>query len=172
VAALDDPQTRTALAAHRAGALRWLGGGVLSIVLGFVLAAALVRIVRDTGTRPPFGGVLVVVLVVCGAVAVVVGIGALVRTWRWTRALAGTHWRRGVLRIASPADLNVEPVGYDELTDEPLRLRLVSTAVWRTRAVERMADGEITYAPVGGREWLLTADGAGTVYGAREVRRR
>jgi len=172
VAALDDPQTRTALAAHRAGALRWLGGGVLSIVLGFVLAAAVVRIVRDTGIRPPFGGVLVVVLVVCGAAAVVVGIGALVRTVRWTRALAGTHWRRGVLRIASPADLNVEPVGYDELTDEPLRLRLVSTAVWRTRAVEQMADAEITYAPVGGREWLLTADGAGTVYGAREVRRR
>jgi hypothetical protein len=172
VSALDDPQTRTALAAHRAGALRWLGGGASAIVLGFLLAAAVLRIVRDTGNRPPFGGVLVVVLVVCGAAAIVIGAGALVRTQRWTRALAGTSWRRGVLRIASPADLHVEPAGYDELTDEPLRLRLLSTAVWRTRAVERLVDAEVSYAPAGGREWLLTADGAGTVWGAREVRHR
>jgi hypothetical protein len=172
VSALDDPQTRTALAAHRVGALRWLGGGVSAIVLGFLLAAAVLRIVRDTGTRPPFGGVLVVVLVVVGSCAVLVGAGALVRTQRWTRALAGTSWRHGVLRVASPADLHVEPAGYDELTDEPLRLRLLSTAVWRTRAVERMADAEVSYAPAGGRDWLLTADGAGTVYGAREVTRR
>ncbi|MGY1841082.1 MULTISPECIES: hypothetical protein [unclassified Modestobacter] len=171
MAALDDPQTRTALAAHRAGALRWLGGGVLAVVLGGVLGAALLRIADDGGGRPPFAGLVLVVLVVGGIIGVVVGAGALVRTRRWTRALAGTSWRTGVLRVAGPATLQVEPIGYDDLADEPLRLRLLSTAIWRTRAVQRLADAEVSVAQVSPREWVLTADGAGTVYGARETTR-
>ncbi|OMQ14056.1 hypothetical protein A7K94_0219305, partial [Modestobacter sp. VKM Ac-2676] len=71
-----------------------------------------------------------------------------------------------------PATLQVEPIGYDDLADEPLRLRLVSTAIWRTRAVQRLADAEVSVAQVSPREWVLTADGAGTVYGARETTRR
>ncbi|MGY1855033.1 hypothetical protein [Modestobacter sp. SYSU DS0290] len=171
MAALDDPQTRTALAAHRAGALRWLGGGVVAVVLGCLLAAALVRIARDGGERPPFAGLAAVALVAAGLAGVVVGAGALVRTRRWTRALAGTGWRAGVLRIAGPATLQIDPVGYDDLTDEPLRLRLLSTAIWRTRAVQRLADAEVAAARVSAQEWVLTADGAGTVYGARVTER-
>jgi hypothetical protein len=172
VAALDDPQTRTALAAHQAGALRWLGGGVLAVVLGVLLGAAAVRIARDTGQRLPFAGTVVLVLVLGGIAAAVAGAGALVRTRRWAAALARTPWRLGRLRVAGPSVLLVEPAGFDELAGEPVRLRLLSTAVWRTRAVQRLADAEVSYAPVSAREWVFTADGAGTLFGARTARRR
>ncbi len=170
--ALDDPQTRAALAAHRAGALRWLAGGVIAVVLGTLLAAAVVRIARDGGERLPFAGLMVVALYLGGAAAAAAGTGGLVRTRRWTAALAREPWRLGRLRVAGPAVLLVEPAGFDDLAGEPVRLQLSSTAVWRTRAVQRLADAEVSYAPVGGREWVLTADGVDTVFGARTPRRR
>jgi hypothetical protein len=172
VPALDDPQTRVAVDALRAGALRWLVGGVIAVALGWLMGAAVVRIVESGGARPPFGGLLAVALVVGGASVAVIGLGALVRARRWTAALARTEWQRGLLRVAGPAVLHVEPAGFDEFTDEPLRLRLMSTAIWRTRAVEQLHDAEIRFAEVTANEWVLTADGAGTVYGARVVRRR
>jgi hypothetical protein len=172
VPAIDDPQTRSALDALRAGAVRWLGGGVLAVVLGFLLGAAVVRIVENGGPRPPFAGLMAVTLVVGGFAVAVIGLGALVRARRWTAALARTDWRVGVLRIAGPAVIQVEPLGFDEFTEEPLRLQLMSTAVWRTRAVQQLNGADIAYAEVTPREWLLTADGAGTVYGARVTRRR
>ncbi|MGY2085265.1 hypothetical protein [Blastococcus sp. SYSU DS0539] len=169
--ASDDPQTRTALAAHQAGALRWLGGGGIAVVLGVLLAAAAVMVAGESGQRLPGAGLGVVVLVVGGLAAVAAGAGALVRTRRWERALASTAWRTGTLRIAGPALLAFEPAGYDELAGEPVRLRLLSTAAWRTRAVQALDGGIVQAAPVGGGRWVLTADGAGTVYGAREVTR-
>ena len=172
MAALDDPQTRTALAAHRAGALRWLGGGVVAVVFGVLLAAAAVRIARDGGEPLPFAGLMVVALFLGGTAAAAAGIGGLVRTHRWTVALAREPWRLGRLRVAGPALLLVEPAGFDELSGEPLRLELSSTAIWRTRAVQRLADADVSYAPVSGREWVLTADGVGTVFGARRPGRR
>ena len=170
--ALDDPQTRTAVDALRAGALRWLGGGVVAVVLGFLMGAAVVRIVESGGPRPPFAGLMSVALVVGGVAFGCAGLGSLVRIRRWTAALARTDWRLGVLRIAGPAVVQVEPLGFDEFADEPLRLRLMSTAIWRTRAVQQLNGADISYAEVSPKEWLLTADGAGTVYGARVVRRR
>jgi hypothetical protein len=172
VPALDDPQTRTAVDALRAGALRWLVGGVIAIVLGWLLGAAVVRIVANGGTRPPFAGLMVVALVVGGLAVAVAGLGSLLRIRRWTTALARTDWRDGVLRIAGPAVLQIEPLGFDEFADEPLRLRLMSTAVWRTRAVQQLNGADVRYAEVSSREWVLTADGAGTLYGARAVTRR
>lgn len=169
VPALDDPQTRTDLAALRAGALRWLAGGVVAVVLGWLLGAAVVRIAADGGSRPPFAGLLVVLLLVGGVVVAGIGLGAWLRAHRWAAALAREPWQHGRLRIAGPALLQVEPVGHDELTDEPLRLQLMSTAVWRTRAVQQLDGAEVRYAEVTPREWLLTADGAGTVYGARRA---
>ena len=166
--ALDDPQTRTDLAALRAGGLRWLGGGVLAVVLAFVLGAAVVRIVRDSGDRVPGAGPVVVVLVLLGVAAAVTGLGSLLRTRRWTAALARNPWRYGRLRTAGAALLQIDPIGPDE---EPLRLRLMSTAIWRTRAVQQLDDAEVRYAEVSPREWVFTADGAGTVYGARVDRR-
>jgi hypothetical protein len=79
-----------------------------------------------------------------------------------------------VLRIAGPAVLAFEPEGYDELDpfDEPVRMRLMSTSVWRTRTVQRLDGGEIRAARVGDSEWVLTAEGLETLFGAREVRRR
>jgi hypothetical protein len=172
VPALDDPQTRTAVDALRAGALRFLGGGLVAVVLGVLLGAAVVRIVENGGARPPFAGLLVVALVVGGVAVACIGLGALVRARRWTSALARTDWQVGVLRIAGPAVLQVEPLGFDEYLDEPLRLRLMSTAVWRTRAVQQLNGCDVRYAAVSAKEWLLTADGAGTVYGARVAGRR
>jgi hypothetical protein len=172
VPALDDPQTRTAVDALRAGAVRWLAGGVLAVVLGVLLGAAVVRIVENGGARPPLVGVIVMTMVIAGFAVAMVGLGALVRARRWTAALARTEWRLGVLRIAGPAVVQVEPLGFDEFADEPLRLQLMSTAIWRTRAVQALNGADISYAEVSPREWLLTADGAGTVYGARVTRRR
>jgi hypothetical protein len=174
VSALDDPQTRTALDAYQAAGLRWLGGGAIAVVLGVLLGVAVVTMAGNSGRRIPGAGLVVVTLVLIGFVAAVVGTGALLRAHRWRRGLAVTPWQSGRLRIAGPAVLAFEPFGYDELdpADEPVRLRLLSTAVWRTRAVQRMDGGEVRAAPVGGSEWVLTADGLDTVVGARTVGRR
>ena len=172
MAALDDPSTRSSLEAYQASGLRWLGGGVIAVVLGVLLGVALVAVAGNTGRRIPGLGLLVVVLVVTGTAAAVAGTGALLRAHRWRRGLAATTWQVGRLRIAGPAIIAFEPPGFDEFTDEPVRLRLLSTAVWRTRAVQALNDAEVLAAPVGGDEWVLTADGLDTVIGARAVGRR
>src|SRR3712207_7149227 len=102
------------------------------------------------------------------------GTGARLRTVRWRRALGRTVWQYGRLRIAGPAIIAFEPAGYDELDpdDEPVRLKLLSTAVWRTRAVQGLDGAEVRAAPVGDRQWVITADGLHTVYGAGVVRGR
>jgi hypothetical protein len=145
--ALDDPTTRTDLAATRAGALRWLGGGVIALVLAVLLGVATVQTVSSGGQRLPFAGLAVVALVLIGLAALV----------------AGTPWRTGRLRIAGPAVLRVEPDDGGEDVD----LRLLSTATWRTRAVQRLDAQEVRFAAVGEGRWVLTADGLGTLYGAR-----
>lgn len=169
--ASEDPQTATALAAHQAGGLRWLAGGLIAIVLAVLMAAAAVSYVDSGGGRLPLVGVVVPALVLGGGCAVVAGAGALLRTRRWREALVGAAWTTGRLRVAGAAVLVFEPDGYDELdpSDQPVRLRLLSTAVWRTRAVQQLAGAEIRAAPVGSGQWVFTADGAGTVYGARAV---
>jgi hypothetical protein len=172
VTAIDDPQTRTALDAYWASGLRWLGGGVIAVVLGALLGVAVVALAGSAGRRIPALGLAVVVLVVAGTAAAVAGTGALLRAHRWRRALTVTSWQAGRLRIAGPAVIAFEPSGFDDFTDEPVRLRLLSTAVWRTRAVQRMDGAEVRVAPVGGDQWVLTADGLETVVGARRVGRR
>jgi hypothetical protein len=52
-----------------------------------------------------------------------------------------------------------------------VRLRLVSTSVWRTRQVQDLDGGEVRAAPVGGGQWVLTAEGLPTLYGARTAGR-
>ncbi|NYJ06141.1 hypothetical protein [Petropleomorpha daqingensis] len=169
--AAEDPQTATALAAHQAGALRWLGGGVMAVVLGILLGAATVALVGDTGRHYSLLGFAVLALVLFGISGAIAGIGALVRTTRWRHALAATVWRTGRLRIAGPAIVAFEPEGYDELDPDDTRvhLRLLSTAIWRTRAVQKLDGAEILAAPVGDRQWVLTAEGLGTLVGARTV---
>jgi hypothetical protein len=171
--AAEDPQTSTALAAHQAGALRWLGGGVMAVVLAVLLGMATVAVAGDTGRHYPLLGFAVIALVLLGVAGVVAGTGALVRTARWRRALAATAWCPGRLRIAGPAIVAFEPEGYDELDpdDERVHLRLLSTAIWRTRAVQRLDGGDVLAAPVGPTEWVLTADGLGTLVGARAAKR-
>ena len=165
-----DPETRAALDAHRTGALRWLAGGVTAAVLGALLDAAAAG---RTG-RPVLVEFAVIALVLVGLIASVVGIGGLLRTWRWRRALAGTPWQHGRMWISEPAIMAFEPAGYDEQdSDEvPVPLRLLSTALRRTRAVQRLHGAEVRAAPVGGGQWVFTADGLDTVYGAGVVRRR
>ena len=53
-----------------------------------------------------------------------------------------------------------------------MHLRLLSTAIWRTRAVQGLDGAVVLAAPVGRGQWVLTADGLGTIVGARSVRRR
>jgi hypothetical protein len=159
--ALDDPQTRAALAATRAGAVRWLAGGAVALVLAVLLGVATVQAASDGGTRLPFAGLAVVALVLGGVAALVAGAGSLLRVTRWTRALATSPWRAGTLRIAGPDTLRVATAEGD------VDLRLQSTTIWRTRAVQRLDEREVQVAEVGRDRWVLTADGAGTLYGAR-----
>jgi hypothetical protein len=169
--AAEDPHTSTALAAHQAGALRWLGGGVIAVVLGVLLGVAAVTL-AGTGRRIPLLGVVVIVLVLVGVVGIVAGTGALLRTYRWRRALATTPWQTGRLWVSGPAIIAFEPAGYDELDPEGerVRLRLLSTAVWRTRTVQALDGAEVLAAPVGGNQWVLTAEGLPTLFGARVSR--
>ncbi|GAB3203083.1 hypothetical protein GCM10027261_43590 [Geodermatophilus arenarius] len=170
--AADDPHTRSALEGYRAGALRWLAGGLIAVVLAVLLGAVAVAVAEDRGRPLPLAGTVVVGLVVVGLVAVGAGLGALARALRWRRALAAVPWQRGLLRIAGPAIVAFEPEGYDEWdpTQEPVRLTLVSTSVWRTRQVQGLDGGEVRLAPVGPGEWVLTAEGLPTLYGARSAR--
>jgi hypothetical protein len=171
--AADDPHTRAALEGYRAGALRWLAGGAIAVVLAVLLGAAALGLAEDRGRPLPLAGTVVVVLVVTGVVAAFAGLGALARAVRWRRALSAVTWQRGLLRISGPAIVAFEPEGYDEWdpAHEPVRLRLVSTSVWRTRQVQGLDGGEVRLAPVGARQWVLAADGLPTLYGARSARR-
>src|SRR3712207_2519885 len=146
----------------------------MAVVLGVLLGVATVAIVSSSGRRYPGVGLAVIALVFVGLVAIGAGAGALVRTMRWRRALQRTVWQYGRLRIAGPAIIAFEPAGFDELDpdDEPVRLKLLSTAVWRTRAVQGLDGAEVRAAPVGDRQWVITADGLHTVYGAGVVRGR
>jgi hypothetical protein len=171
--AAEDPHTRTALEGYRAGALRWLAGGVIAVVLAVLLGAVAISLAEDRGRPVPLAGVVVVALVSGGVVSALAGLGGLVRALRWGRALGAVPWQRGLLRIAGPAIVSFEPEGYDEWDpdDEPVRLTLVSTSVWRTRQVQDLDGGEVRAAPVGSGQWVLTAEGLPTLYGARTARR-
>ncbi|MGY1825848.1 MULTISPECIES: hypothetical protein [unclassified Blastococcus] len=165
--ASDDPGTRTSLAALQVGALRWLGGGAIAVVLGVLLGVATVTLAGEDGRRVPGAGLAVMALVLGGVAAVVVGVGALMRTSRWRRALAGTTWRSGRLFVAGPAVLAFEP----DSGEDAVHLRLLSTAIWRTRAVQELDGAGVLAAPVGPGQWVFTAEGAGTLWGARVVSR-
>ena len=111
----DDPQTRTALAAHQAGALRWLGGGRhRRRPRGASRGRGRGR-GREPGRRVPVAGPAVIVLVLLGVIGAVGGC----RRAAAQSALApgaGRHaWQIGRLRIAGPAIIAFEPEGYDEL---------------------------------------------------------
>ncbi|SEP09653.1 hypothetical protein [Trujillonella endophytica] len=168
--ALDDPATVATLAAYRGGALRWLLGGGVAVVVAVVAGMAAIAIARDTGEPVPFVGLGVVALLLGAPVALAAGGGSLLRARRWSAALAHTPWQPGVLRTGGAAVLSFEPAGSDE--PEPVPLRLQSTTSWRVREVQRLDGAEVTAAPVGGGEWVFTADGLGTLIGARELRRR
>jgi hypothetical protein len=169
--ASDDPATREALDGLRRSALIWLIGGVGSLLLGVLLWMAVVA--PAGGMRQGFSasGLVVLVLVTLGTVVGVAGVGALLRTRRWERALTRTEWQDGRLHITGPGLLDFQPAGLDgpDPDVEPERLRLLSTAVWRVRAVHRLHGREVRMAPVGPTEWVLTADGHRTLYGARVV---
>ena len=161
-AAADDPRTSTALAAHQMGALRWLGGGVIAVVLGVLLGVAAVQVAGGGGQRLPGAGIGALALVLAGAAGIGVGVGALLRTRRWRQGLATTSWRTGTLRVSGPAVISFEPYDGDDV-----RLRLLSTSVWRTRAVQALDGATVRAAPVGGSQWVLTTEDAAAVYGAR-----
>jgi len=169
--AADDPSTAATLSAYQASGIRWAAGGAMAVVLGVLLGAAGVALAAD-GRRIPGIGLAVILLVLGGAAATVAGTGALLRAVRWRRGLGTTPWQVGWLRIAGPAVIAFEPAGFDEVGDEPVRLELLATAVWRTRAVQRLDGAEVRAAPVGGGQWVLTADGLDTLVGARQVRAR
>jgi hypothetical protein len=149
----------TALATYRAGALGWLGGGLVALALAVAV---------------PLPALAVLALVVGGGTAAVIGLGALVRAVRWRRAVAGGDWRPGRLRLAGPVVAALEPEGYDELDPEHrlLQLRLLPTVIWRAGRVQGLDGAAVLATPAGPRRWLLTAPGTGILFGARETGRR
>ncbi len=168
--AADDPATGAALTAYRGGALRWLAGGVLAAVVAVLAAVAGSAVAEDTGRRVPVVGLVVVALLLAAPLAVGVGVGSLLRARRWAAALASEPWHPGVLRAGGPAVLAFEPLGPDLPDTVPLQLE--STTIWRTRIVQRLDGADVRAVPTGTGEWVFTADGLGTLFGAREPRRR
>ena len=168
--AADDPATTAALTAYRGGALRWVAGGAVAAVLAVLAGVAAAAVADETGRRVPVVGLVVVGLLLLAPLAMVVGIGSLLRARRWAPALATTPWVPGVLRAAGPAVLSFEHGGPDEA--ESVRLQLETTTLWRARMVQGLDGGAIRAVPVGGGEWVFTADGLGTLFGAREPRGR
>ena len=71
----------------------------------------------------------------------------------WRRALTGTVWRTGRLRIAGPAIVAFEPEGYDELDPDDVRvhLRLLSTAIEGEIAVRETRTGRVEVVQMWGR---------------------
>ena len=167
--ALDDPVTRDALTALRGSALRWLIGGVGALLLGVLVWGTVVVPAGGLGQGLSASGFVVLVLGTLGSVVGVAGGGALLRTRRWARALPRTEWQDGRLLVTGPGAVAFHPAVPDgpDADGRPVRLRLLSTAVWRTQAVHRLHGHEVRAAPVGGPEWVLTADGSRTLYGAR-----
>ena len=145
--AADDPPTRAALAAHQAGALRWLGGGVIAVVLGVLLGVAAVALAGRTAV--PGAGVPFVLLVAGRHVR---GRGRHRRSGA-DRPLArgagppGRGARAPADRRAGGALVRAGGVRRARSSDEPVRLQLLSTAVWRTRAVQRLDGAEVRAAP-------------------------
>ncbi|RBY80714.1 hypothetical protein [Blastococcus sp. TF02A-26] len=168
--AADDPATAAALTAYRGGALRWVAGGAVAAVVAVLVGVAAAGVAEDTGRRVPVLGLAVVALLLIAPTAVAIGIGSLLRARRWAEALTRTHWRPGVLRAAGPAVLSFEYGGPDAA--EAVRLELETTTLWRARMVQGLDGAAIRALPVGGGEWVFTADGLGTLVGAREPRRR
>ncbi len=164
--ALDDPATRDALAALRGSALRWLIAGTGALLLGVLLWGTVVVPGGGLSRGLSASGFVVLVLVTLGSVVGVAGGGALLRTRRWARELPRTEWQDGRLLVTGPGSVAFHPAVPDA-DAQPVRLRLLSTAVWRTQAVQRLHGHEVRAAPVGGAEWVLTADGSRTLYGAR-----
>jgi hypothetical protein len=168
--AADDPPTAAALTAYRGGALRWVAGGVVAGVVAVLGGVAAAAVADETGRRVPVAGLVVVGLLVIAPAAVAIGVGSLLRARRWAQAMAVTPWWPGILRAAGPAVLSFEHGGPDE--PEAVRLQLETTTLWRARLVQGLDGGAVRALPVGGGEWVFTADGMGTVFGAREPRGR
>ena len=168
--AADDPATTAALTAYRGGALRWVAGGVMAAVVAVLAGIAVAAVADDTGRRVPVIGLAVVALLLLAPTAVAIGAGSLLRARRWAAALAREPWRPGVLRAAGPAVLSFEPAGPDP--DDAVRWQLESTTLWRARLVQGLDGGDVRAVPVGDGEWVFTADGLGTLLGAREPRGR
>jgi hypothetical protein len=168
--AASDPATAAVLTAYRGGALRWVAGGVLAAVAAVLAGVAVAEVADDTGRRVPAVGLVVVALLLAAPAAVTIGVGSLLRARRWTAALERTPWRPGVLRAAGPAVLSFEPAGPDP--DDAVRWELETTTLWRARLVQGLDGGDIRAVPVGAGEWVFTADGLGTLLGAREPRGR
>jgi hypothetical protein len=168
--ALDDPATVALLAAYRGGALRWVLGGAVAVVVAVVAGMAAVAIARDSGEPVPLVGLVVFALVLGSPIAIGTGVGSLLRARRWGAALGRTPWQPGVLRTGGAAVLAFEPYGPD--APDAVQWRLESTTAWRVRVVQRLDGADVRAVPVGGGEWVFTADGLGTLVGVRELRGR
>lgn len=116
----------------------------------------------DEPARVPGVGPALVALTLLAAGAVPIGVGVLLRARRFGQAMRREPWTMARLRVRG-SDVVLLPAGGDE----PVTARMLSTTRWRTKTVQGMDGQELWMLPAGARDLVLTADGTGTVYGAR-----
>lgn len=133
----------------------------------------------DEPRRIPGVGPALVVLTLVGLAAVPTGIGVTLRALAWRRAMRREPWSLARLRVRG-AELVLQPSDSDSASASDsgsgsgrvIRARMLATSRWRTKAVQGMDGRELWILPVGTRTLVLTADGAGTLYGLRRTRPR
>lgn len=133
----------------------------------------------DEPRRIPGVGPALVVLTLVGVAAAPTGIGVTLRALAWRRAMRREPWSLARLRVRG-ADLVLQPSdsagdsasGSGSGSGRVIRARMLATSRWRTKAVQAMDGRELWILPVGTRTLVLTADGAGTLYGLRRTRPR
>lgn len=118
------------------------------------------RLLAEPNRLPGVGPALVV-LAVLAVGFLPIGLGVLRRALLWQRALRREPWQLARLRARVPV---VELIPVD---GPPARARLQATTRWRSKTVQDLNGREVWMLPVGRRDFVLTADGTDTLYGAR-----
>lgn len=160
-AAWDSPQTRTDWQSYRNAGLRWIAVGLVCAVLA--TGGVLVSLHGAEPERIPFLGSAILLCAVGAVGTLPIGLGVLTRARAWRQALQRVPWQSAELRILG-LSIALLPVGAD-----PIRARLQSTTRWRVKTLQDLDGHELSMLADGGTV-VLTASGAGTLYGARRRR--
>lgn len=163
--AWDQPDTRACYAGYQLGALRWTAGGLGGIGLAIGLSVYAVTVLQRPGL-----GVFIVGAALLGVIALVAGVGGLLRAQRFQVALRTRPWHTARLRVAG-SHLRLV-FGQDDDDSPRVDARLMTTSWWRVREVVGLRDAEVRVCHLDPNALVLTAPGLDNLYGVRSLTRK